>query len=160
MDSLRKWFSFNKGERVAITVTPANGYYFTNDDLTVEPVTDAGNAMARRRTAPESPGYAEAPTVNAGQNNTLTFSCTATDAYTAPFPYADGGSFTNLSVNSTITCTAGKAHIAGLIALQTGVTSIESVSAVVNITSKGGGDLYPASSRGSSVCFQRRPRNI
>ena len=67
-----------EGTTVTVTVAPADGYYFTNGDLTVEPATDAGNAQARRRTAPDAPGFAEAPEVTPGQNNTLTGTSTFT----------------------------------------------------------------------------------
>ena len=63
---------------VTITVTPKDGYYFANGDLTVEPVTDAGNAQARRRTAPDAPGYASGPTVTPGSGNTVTGTSTFT----------------------------------------------------------------------------------
>ena len=87
-----------------------------------------------------------------GQNNTLTFTATATDNYCAPFRYVQGNSNTdhaviqNLNVVSNITA-ADYRHPAGLIALQSGYVDVTDCNAVVNINCTKGTnnphDLYP-----------------
>ena len=75
---------------VEVTVTPKNGYYFTNEDLTVERTTAAENAQSRRRAASNGPGYVGGPSVNAGQGNSLTGTSTFT------FPLDDDENITYL----------------------------------------------------------------
>lgn len=89
-----------------------------------------------------------------GGGNTLTFNCTASSNYVAPFAYVKGGStanaattITNLNVVTTITA-ADYRHMAGLIALQEGHVNVTDCNATVTINSTVGDnnptDLYPA----------------
>jgi hypothetical protein len=89
-----------------------------------------------------------------GGGNTLTFKCTASANYVAPFAYVKGGStanaattITNLNVVTTITA-ADYRHMAGLIALQEGHVNVTDCNTTVTINSTGGDnnptDLYPA----------------
>ena len=87
-----------------------------------------------------------------GQNNTLTFTATATDNYCAPFRNVSSTSETdhaviqNLNVVTNITA-ADYRHPAGLIALQSGYVDVTDCNAVVNINCTKGTnnphDLYP-----------------
>ena len=89
-----------------------------------------------------------------GGGNTLTFNCTASANYVAPFAYVKGGStanaattITNLNVVTTISA-ADYRHVAGLIALQEGHVNVTDCNTTVTINSTGGDnnptDLYPA----------------
>ena len=87
-----------------------------------------------------------------GQNNTLTFTATATDNYLAPFRYVSGTSETNhaviqnLDVVTNITATDFR-HAAGLIADMSGYVDVTNCNVTANITANKGTNqtqLYPA----------------
>ena len=87
-----------------------------------------------------------------GNNKKLTFSCTASRNYTAPFSNVSGtesshATISNLNVLTTINATDFK-HIAGIVGEQTGYTDITDCHAEVHLNASIGtnepSDLYPA----------------
>ena len=106
--------------------------------------------MAGTYSATTNSGHAFSGAFN-GQNNTLTFSCTAADNYVAPFAYLSGtsaahASISDLNVVTNITATNYR-HIAGLVALHMGYVDVTNCHAQVTLSANIGSnntDLYPA----------------